>query len=535
MSGLAVQLHPTRTAVDLTFTALGLVAIGLFVEQAPIVAWGGSLVLGLLIARAVTLLSVARVRSAGFEMIWREQARSLRVGRGETIQLKAEVRNRDDRAARYVALRSLHSPHLSVTIEPVSGEVPAGGRLAVTVEVAATRVGKHGLYGLSLEVRGGPGLYEVPLTFSNPFGIEVLPRLYATAARPAKGGRSRLRAEQGRPGISKGGHYELRELREYQAGDAFKRIAWKATARRGRLMVREFDLEEREVVWLALDASVELWAGLSGQAPLDVAIEQVAALAQRELQQGNKVGLAIVGRRRLAWLRPDSGPAHDAILLEALSFATACHDSDRSGLDETEVAGRVLEHLRPVDPNRAASVPMSDLDAVASLAAGELGRAPFVNDAPLAPSARERSLRRYLAAFGLDVVPRLEPDRARTDALLLSELKSMLQSKPRPDRVVVCSPLPDPTQQAALLSGLSALPHRGTDLCWLPISLDTGLSEPEARITQTVRFALELASRTRENAGHRALRALGIHVISPPKPRRLPERSALANAEEPAA
>jgi uncharacterized protein (DUF58 family) len=508
-----VQLHPTRTAVDLTFTAIGVLAIGAFLDRAPLVAFSGALLLGLMIARAVTLLAVARVRSAGFEMVWQQNTRHARVGSGQPLTLHAEVRNRDDRAARYVGLRSLHSPHLSVTLEPEAGEVPAGGRLLVNVQVTASRVGRHGLYGLSLEVRGGPGLYEVPLTFSNPFGVEVLPRSYATVARPPRGGRSRSRAESGRPGPYAQGQYDLRELRDYQAGDPFKRIAWKATARRGRLMVREFELEERDVVWLVLDASVELWSGLSGKAPLDYAIEQLASVAENELQQRNRVGLAVLGSRRLAWLRPDHGPAHSATILEALSFAVGCHDSDRSGLDESEVALRVLEHLRPLDPAEALHIGPSDLDQVAQAAGQGLKRAPFRIHPPLAPSAREQHLRRYLAAFGLDSPARLEPDRSRTDQLLLQELKRMLQSKPRPDRIVVCSPLPDPQQQAPLLAGLAALPHRGTRIGWLPMRLDRGLDDPQAQVTEQVRFALELTARNREQAGTRALGALGIRAL----------------------
>lgn len=515
-----MQLHPTRPAVDLTFTALGVLAIGAFMDRSPVVAFGGALVLGLMIARAVTLLAVARVRSAGFEMVWQEDARHARVSRGQPVSLHAEVRNRDDRAARYVGLRSLHSPHLQVELEPSSGEVPAGGRLLVNVRVTASRVGRHGLYGLSLEVRGGPGLYEVPLTFSNPFGIEVLPRPYASIARPPRGGRSRSRAESGKPGPYAQGQYDLRELRDYQAGDPFKRIAWKATARRGRLMVREFELEERDVVWIALDASVELWAGNSGKAPLDEAIEQVATLAENELLQHNKVGLAILGARRLAWLRPDHGPAHSATLLEALSFATSCNDSDRSGLDESEVALRVLEHLRPLDPGEVARVGPSDLDQVARAATQGFKRAPFRGHGPLAPSAREQHLRRYLAAFGLDSPARLEPDRSRTDQLLLSELRHMLQGKPRPDRIIVCSPLPDPMQQAPLLSGLAKLQQRGTRIGWLPMRADIGLDDPSAEVTEPVRFALELSARNRERAGARALAASSIAVVALPKLRR---------------
>ena len=50
--------------------------------------------------------------------------------------------------------------------------------------------------------------------------------------------------------------------------------------------------EEREVVWLMLDASVELWAGAEGKAPLDAAVEECATLAVRHLARGDPRGTA---------------------------------------------------------------------------------------------------------------------------------------------------------------------------------------------------------------------------------------------------
>ncbi len=517
-----MQLHPTRTAVDLTIAAILVIAVGLFTEHAAVVAWGGALLLGLMIARAVTLLGVARVRSAGFEMLWQERRRSARIGSGEVVELAAEVRNRDDRAARYVQLRSLHSPHLQVELEPRSGEVPAGGRLAVSVRVTGRRVGRHGLYGLSLEVVGSPGLYEVPLTFSNPFGIEVMPSTYATRTRSAIGGRSRSHAEAGRAGIRPLGNYDLREIREYHSGDPFKRLAWKASARRGRLMVREFDLEERDVVWFVLDASVELWAGLSGQTPLDRAIEETAALAERHLEVGNRVGLCVAAGRRLAWLSPASGSAHAARIMEALSFATNCHDVDRSEFDEQDVAIRVLEHLRPLEPNVVEGVRTNEVDKLSRRAAVVLTRAPFSLSPPAANSAREAVLRHYLAAFGIDSPPKLEPDRPRTDTELLSALADILRQKPRPSLVTVVSPLPQPSQQKEFLAGLKRLPRRHCEIRWLPISLAVGLDSPEAGFQPDVRFALELHAKNLDVAGAAALRQHGIRLERAPwRPKRL--------------
>src|SRR5688500_6100088 len=108
---------------------------GILLFQPAIVAWGGALILGLGVARSITLLHVARVRTAGFEMVWRGGGRSVRVMKGQSVTLVAEVRNRDTRAAGYVQLRVIGSPHVAIELESDSGEVPAGGRLEVNVRV----------------------------------------------------------------------------------------------------------------------------------------------------------------------------------------------------------------------------------------------------------------------------------------------------------------------------------------------------------------------------------------------------------------
>ena len=78
------------------------------------------------------------------------------------------------------------------------------------------------------------------------------------------------------------------------------RSASRSSARRGTLVVREFEREERDVVMVLLDASVELWAGPIGGAPMDRAIDLCATLLTHHLGRGDLVGLAIYGSRLLS-------------------------------------------------------------------------------------------------------------------------------------------------------------------------------------------------------------------------------------------
>ena len=47
---------------------------------------------------------------------------------------------------------------------------------------------------------------------------------------------------------------EFESLREYAPGDAFRTIDWKATARRGKVMVAQYDVERSQQIVVAVDA-----------------------------------------------------------------------------------------------------------------------------------------------------------------------------------------------------------------------------------------------------------------------------------------
>jgi uncharacterized protein (DUF58 family) len=505
-----VQVYPTRSAVHLALGGGLLVLVGVVMREAALLAWGGGLLFAIALARASALVSVSRIRGAGFEMLWSTERRSISVARGTVIELKAEVRNRDTRAARYVHLRPVASANLDVEVEPATGEVPAGGRMHVAVRVRTPRVGRHAVHGLSLEVQGSPGLFEVPLTFANPYGIEVLPRPFGTMLGSARGGRSRKGADLGVPGPAVGDGTELRELREHHPGDPFKRIAWRPSARRGQLLVRDFEREERDVVWVILDASVELWAGSPGCAPLDFGIDELASVAKHHLSRGDRVGMCVVGGRVRALLEPEQGARHAGQLAVGLVLGAATYDTDRSELEERDVALRVLEHLRPLDP-KLGDVQRHDLDRLAFRAEVALAKAPFIAPVPEAPSQRERVLRHYLAAFGIDSPARSDPERNRTDEALARLLMRIGQRKPRPSLIHIWSPAPE-VQRPEFVAALVKLRKQGCAVRWITAHQEESVQTGDTIVARAVANAVVLRSRAARERGERLLRRMGIRV-----------------------
>ncbi|MBO8175033.1 MAG: DUF58 domain-containing protein [Thermococcus sp.] len=84
---------------------------------------------------------------------------------------------------------------------------------------------------------------------------------------------------------------DIKDLREYQHGDDFKRIDWKATARLGELIIREFLKESDADVYIFLDNTREMRKGLK-KAKIDYASVLALQIAGN-LVKKYKVGMVI--------------------------------------------------------------------------------------------------------------------------------------------------------------------------------------------------------------------------------------------------
>jgi uncharacterized protein (DUF58 family) len=493
-------------------------AFGMASRLAPVVAFGGAMLLAVAIGRAAALVAMTRLRAAGFELAWASTSRVHRVPRGRTLVLEAELRNRSDDAVRVVGLRPIASTMLDVTVEPREVDIPPRSIVKLAVTVRPRRVGRWGLHGIALEARGAPiggeGLFEVPLLFSSPMGLEVMPSSLSNFLTSPRGGRSRRTAPVGQTARLRGDGDELRELRDHMAGDPFKRIAWKASAKRGRLLVREMEREERDVVWLVVDASVELWAGQPGRAPLDQVIEHVGALAAGLLRRGDRVGLVVYATRLRSWIPPGSGASHGALIGAALASAASCVDADRCELDEGQVAARVLEHARPLDPRGLSHTVRKDIDALARRAADLRSRAPFAPRVPFAYTPREQTLRHYLAAFGIEVPPRREGEREKAELTLAQILDRFVRDKPSPSLVHIWAPPPSSAHGTG--KALGVLARRHVEVRWTVPQLDAGVgSSPERRglLADAMDDAVRARARAALVRGEKVLRKMRVRIV----------------------
>ena len=120
-----------------------------------------------------------------------------------------------------------------------------------------------------------------------------------------------------------GGGGEFAQLREYVAGDPFRDLDWKSTAKRRRPVTRVLQHERSQTIVLGLDvgrmmaARMDEHAGRAGLTKLDHALHAALMLAWFALRQGDQVGLVIFGAGVSRYVPPGRGAGHYARLLEA--------------------------------------------------------------------------------------------------------------------------------------------------------------------------------------------------------------------------
>ena len=204
-------------------------------------------------------------------------------------------------------------------VELADGRNPVGLRLAedeereLPLRLRCTRWSSMEIGDVWLRARDRIGLvlFEGRIDRRRPLRIyptpEQLRRLVSPAHTQATTGSevARVRAE----GL------EFADTRPFVAGDRVRSINWRATARRGSLVVNERHPERNADVVIFLDSFAE--ARSSEEGTLEQAVRTAATLADRFLARRDRVGLVAFGGI-LRWLEPGGGLAQRYRLVDAL-------------------------------------------------------------------------------------------------------------------------------------------------------------------------------------------------------------------------
>lgn len=179
--------------------------------------------------------------------------------------------------------------------------------------------------------RGSDALAAMYLWYENPIGLlrrririvqEQRLRVYPDLSAVERYGRLDVRNRFVEAGLRRlrmlGTGTEFESLREYAHGDAFRSIDWKATARRGRLMVAQYEVERSQSVMLLLDCGRLMTPYVGDQRKIDYAVTAALSLASIAALASDRVGAVAFANEVIAARAPRSTTASLHELAETL-------------------------------------------------------------------------------------------------------------------------------------------------------------------------------------------------------------------------
>jgi uncharacterized protein (DUF58 family) len=477
---------PTARARAAFVGCVGMWLVGLLTQSWAPTALGAGLAILLVATVAATVPLGRRVRAQRLEFAWwlaqREGLMSGAVVPQVPFQVRCYVRHRGTTPLELTRIEPVVSESASVhDLRPTRVPVPPRARTEFVFSMSARAAGRVVLHGLAVSLRGPLGLFEVPLYFPNMLAIKVLPRTsLVRTGKPTvltglpmdRPGRHRMRR--------RGGGTDLHELRDFQPGDPFKSIAWKASARTGQLLVREVDQEVQQTLVLIVDVAGSLRGGTPGQRKLDTALELSASLAHAWLDRGDRVGLMTVDGRLLANVSPAEGPAHLLRLYDALLAATEVVDADLTAVDDAAVLNIVARYVRHQDGVEFPEPRVRGWDIAALARHVRTLSSTRVAELPNAQSPAGAELRRFCRERGLSLPHRatsLHGDKARG---LSAALRTAGGRTRAPLSVLMISDLDGVVDYEPLVAAARLLTRRGHALSILmPEALSEARSETD--------------------------------------------------------
>ncbi len=393
------------------------------------------LALGVLIAGASVLpaLSIVSLVAGAFvvaalavDLAYGPTARTLTIARDPVeyvaLRRRSTVSYRiENRSALPVRVGILEAPVATLDFDAESLETAVGARSSArATQTILPRERGLAHFGTTYAwAENGLGLLRRRFAYAGEADVRVFPDLSAVEGYGLLARRSTLLDAGLRKLRLRGAGNDFESLREYSDGDAFRAIDWKATARRGRVMVVQHEVERSQNVIVALDAGRLMWPRIDAQRKFDYAVTAALSVAKVAQTAGDNVGLVAFGAKPILSIAPRRGAAHVNALAAAVYDLQPRLDEPDYELIFSELRRRnskrslVVLFTDMFDPATSANV----LAGLSILTPPHLVMCVLMNDAAIS-AALEREPRDEAGAYRASVALTLLEERSRAIALL---------------------------------------------------------------------------------------------------------------------
>jgi uncharacterized protein (DUF58 family) len=184
--------------------------------------------------------------------------------------------------------------------------------------------GRYRLEAAELVVDDPLGLAEARLTMDRVDTLLVYPRVYTLDGLFTDSGSAG--GDEGRALLHRTAGYDLHSIREFQQGESLRRVHWRSTAKRRRLMVKELTDMPRDESAVLLDCDRNSNVGAPGHSSFDAQVRAAASLLNRMVERGQRCSL-VLHQQTLRRIRVQAGGGEWGTALAALAAVRA--DADR--------------------------------------------------------------------------------------------------------------------------------------------------------------------------------------------------------------
>jgi len=277
---------------------------------------------------------------------------------GAENAVTVSVRNRARRGTR-LTVRDEAPEEFKIETRVLEGEVPPLGTWTGVYHLQPLRRGDYKFGDLHLRWLGPLKLVVRQGRVKAAEPVKVYPNLLDVRVYDLLLRRNRLQEMGLRTTRMFGEGTEFERLREYLPDDEFRRINWKATARRNRPVTVEYQTERSQSVIAVLDTGRMMQTPVADIAKLDYAVNAVLFLTYVATGKGDRVGMMSFADDVSHYLAPKQGRGQFYRMLEVLY-----------AVDATQVEPdyrKALTYLAVKQRRRALVVIFTDLSSGASM------------------------------------------------------------------------------------------------------------------------------------------------------------------------
>ncbi len=214
----------------------------------------------------------------------------------EGDRLEVEVSLEAQRGVSTFVLEERVPERLGQPVRVPITKLSSGEKLTHRYSVRCTRRGVYEI-GPLVAIKGDPlGLTQRETLIAEPFELLVHPRIEIVSDRPLT---RQFEDPPIRPPVSKPwpSGLEFYGMREYKPGDDLRRIVWRASARTGKIMVREAEqgITDKITIILDTDRGTHSRDGEGLSESFEAGVRAAASVAVRHLREGYEIKIETNG------------------------------------------------------------------------------------------------------------------------------------------------------------------------------------------------------------------------------------------------